>query len=343
MKVISFFNNKGGVGKTTLAANVAAHFAIALGKRVLFVDCDPQCNSTQLILGEDALPELYETESESHKTVADTVQPIRDGDSHIIDAVPFAPASQNRFGIDVLPGSPRFALVEDRLSQAWFEASGGEVPGLRKTNWFSALCQARGAEYDYVFVDLGPSLGSINRSVLLGSDFFLTPMGSDIFSLYGIRNIADWLKGWILKYEAGVKSAAVADAKAFEKYPIRPTVRIAKGYAGYTLQQYIARKTKDGQRPTRAFDDIISRVPAAINDNLGCYFAPGLSGKTARLGVVSHMYSLIPLSQSVASPIRSLSKKDGLVGSQFKQARDYSDIIKDVAVSLASVIDGGGK
>jgi cellulose biosynthesis protein BcsQ len=49
------FNNKGGVGKTTLTGNVAAHFATKLHKQALLIYCDPQCNSTQLLLSDDEI------------------------------------------------------------------------------------------------------------------------------------------------------------------------------------------------------------------------------------------------------------------------------------------------
>lgn len=60
MKSIAFFNNKGGVGKTTLLCNVAAFLAIEMKKKVLVVDADPQCNATQLMLGEEDVFELYD-------------------------------------------------------------------------------------------------------------------------------------------------------------------------------------------------------------------------------------------------------------------------------------------
>ncbi|MCE0559120.1 ParA family protein [Motilimonas sp. E26] len=53
MITLAMFNNKGGVGKTTLTCNVAAFIAQRMKKRVLIVDCDPQCNATQLIMGEE--------------------------------------------------------------------------------------------------------------------------------------------------------------------------------------------------------------------------------------------------------------------------------------------------
>lgn len=60
MQSVAFFNNKGGVGKTTLLCNVAAFLALERGKRVLVVDADPQCNATQLMLDEVDVFELYD-------------------------------------------------------------------------------------------------------------------------------------------------------------------------------------------------------------------------------------------------------------------------------------------
>lgn len=77
MKSVSFFNNKGGVGKTTLTCNLAFTFAKDFGKRVLIVDCDPQCNSTILILGEEISYELYSNDQKSsHKTILNILGPF---------------------------------------------------------------------------------------------------------------------------------------------------------------------------------------------------------------------------------------------------------------------------
>lgn len=60
IRTISFFNNKGGVGKTTISTNVAHYFS-QRGQRVLYVDCDPQCNATQLMLTTKQCEEIYGT------------------------------------------------------------------------------------------------------------------------------------------------------------------------------------------------------------------------------------------------------------------------------------------
>ena len=59
MKAISIFNNKGGVGKTTVLCNLAAYFQIYLGKKVLVIDGDPQCNTTTYVLDEEQFMNVY--------------------------------------------------------------------------------------------------------------------------------------------------------------------------------------------------------------------------------------------------------------------------------------------
>lgn len=121
MKSVAMFNNKGGVGKTTLLCNLAAYLAKSLDMRVLVVDCDPQCNSTQLIMGESFAARFYwdDNHHEPCTTIADILQPIQDGDSSIsINFEPIA-AAENRFGVDLVAGHPGLSFLEDKLSAAW--------------------------------------------------------------------------------------------------------------------------------------------------------------------------------------------------------------------------------
>ncbi|HHA2819942.1 TPA: ParA family protein [Stenotrophomonas maltophilia] len=59
LKAIAVFNNKGGVGKTTLLCNLAAYLAKRKGLKVLVVDADPQCNATQSVLQPDSVEKIY--------------------------------------------------------------------------------------------------------------------------------------------------------------------------------------------------------------------------------------------------------------------------------------------
>jgi cellulose biosynthesis protein BcsQ len=104
---ISLFNNKGGVGKTTLTCNIAAHFALELRKRVLLVDCDPQCNTTQLVLDDETTQKLYRIRDGRSKTgtILDVVRPLQVGDAAIDSNVSPILASTHRFGVDLLAGT----------------------------------------------------------------------------------------------------------------------------------------------------------------------------------------------------------------------------------------------
>jgi cellulose biosynthesis protein BcsQ len=326
---IAMFNNKGGVGKTTLTCNLASHFATVKKAKVLIIDCDPQCNATQLIMGLNYASDLYwNVDSINHyTTISDILQPIEDGDASIIDKISPIPKEKNRFNVDLIAGHPRLSIIEDKLSEAWQQLLSGDLGGIRKSNWNTLLSKKIESEYEYVFYDLGPSLGSINRSVLIGCDFFITPMGSDIFSILGVRNIASWLQSWIVFYENGIHLCEQTSPNKINQFGLPLVLPIKKGYLGYTIQQYIT-KTKDGiRRATKAYEDIINIVPTEVYNSLNIRSNSKLDKEAIKLGDVPHLYSLIPLGQSNASPILKLNSSDGLVGPQFKQQEQYGQLL----------------
>lgn len=335
MRVISFFNNKGGVGKTTLTGNIAAYFALAMSKRVLIIDCDPQCNITQFVIGDSKAIDLYwpggtQKDETKVKTILDMVQPILDGDAAINKSIKPIQARTNRFGVDLLPGHPRFSLLEDPLSLAWTELPSGKAGGFRVSNWLRAYLETVRPHYDIVFVDVSPSLGSLNRSALLACDYFVAPLGADAFSLLGIRNISRWMSGWIEYYKVGLEQSQRLNPGALERFEIPREIPIEKGFIGYTLQQYIAKSKAGERRPTRAYERILSDIPYEINSFLA-QFSDHSIQENLHLGDVPNLYSLIPLAQSSNAPIIALKAKDGLVGNQFNQAATYRGIINSLA------------
>ncbi len=344
MITLAMFNNKGGVGKTTLTCNVAAYLATRLKKRILVVDCDPQCNATQLIMGEEYATNLYFTDQANNSitTITDILQPIEEGDSSISSDIVPIKSSENRFGIDLIPGHPSFSIIEDRLGAAWHDLQGGDLGGIRKTNWNTFLREKIKNQYDYVLYDLGPSLGSINRSVLIGCDKFMTPMGTDIFSILGIRNISSWLSSWGDRYENGLKLCEKNSPGRLATFDISSDLSIAHGYVGYTMQQYITKSKGGVRRPTKAYEKIIGNVPGEIESSLSSYLSESMSLSTLQLGDVPHLYSLIPLAQSVSAPLFELTNKDGLVGSQGKQRQVYEEILASICGHLLKNIEAGG-
>ena len=330
MKTVAIFNNKGGVGKTTFCANLAAHMALKHGKRVLVLDLDPQANMTHYMLGSDLAGEVvahyYDKDVEkTHNTIVDVFEKYDLGESAINENV--KPIKCERYGADVLPGNPFLASYEDILSKKWNELSDPDsVSGLRVSNWVYTLLKSFADNYDYTFIDLSPSLGAINRTALLASDCFVAPMSCDIFSLIGIANIQQWIDKWVKYYDERRQRFASEKTTAWNtiKDTIKPRVTVNSGFTGYTLQSYISRKDAQGnKRTTYSYQRIIDNIHPEILSKLGGYRISGISDEGLNLGEIPHMFGILALSQFVGAPIMSLNSSDGMAGSQYTQARSY--------------------
>ncbi len=194
------FNHKGGVGKTTLTVNVAAALA-ALGKRILLLDADPQCNLSSYLLEESVLDDLLDhSDGPSGGTVWSAILPVSEamGDVRIVN--PIELSIKNLF---LIPGDIRLSEFEQDLGTMWNECIQRRVKGFRGTSSLSKLvnevCSAH--DIDYVFYDCGPNIGSLNRAVLLDCDSFIIPVACDLFSLRALRTLGRTLSSWISEWD----------------------------------------------------------------------------------------------------------------------------------------------
>ncbi|ULL13088.1 ParA family protein [Paenibacillus sp. H1-7] len=339
---LCFFNNKGGVGKTTLTCNIASYLATVHRKRVLIVDTDPQCNATQYILSFDDTEDLFGSKSEN--TVLDVILPLEEGNANInFEIVPIK-QEFNRFNVDLLPGHPKIALFEDKFSRAWLDLN-NDIGALRTTNWCYQLNSYFSDDYDIIIYDVGPSLGALNRTILLGCDFFVSPMGCDTFSIMGINNISDWLRDWHALYAANLGFIKERKPELVEKYEadLVNSINSQSKFIGYTIQQYIVTRSSGSRaRPTKAFEKILEKIPGEVSSNLNRFTPEKLDENKLRLGDVPHLYSLVPLSQSANTPIFLLEGKDGLVGSQYAQLNNYKEMIDSITHNLLENIKESG-
>jgi cellulose biosynthesis protein BcsQ len=324
MQSIAFFNNKGGVGKTTLLCNTAAFLAIHLKKKILVVDADPQCNATQLMMADDDVFALY-NDPESF-TIHSIIHPLSLGKGYSEN---LKPIRIENYGVDLIPGDPRLALKEDLLSKDWQDAIAGDIRGLRTSFLFYEFL-TRCKDYDLVLFDLGPSLGSINRSVLLGSDFFVSPMSIDIFSLKAIENISIALVEWRKRLKSGIGQV---DKTLKDDIPSGKPFDIK--FSGYVAQQYIQKTTSSGhKRAVVAYENIMKRIPKTISTFLVTKLQPNVKDIRYEIGTIPNLYSLIPMAQTAHKPVFALKAKDGVRGAHFNKVREAQEIFRGVTTQL---------
>lgn len=297
MESIAMFNNKGGVGKTTLLCNLAAYLCKARQKKVLVIDADPQCNSTTYALDED---EFYDVYYEPKRfTIADIVPSIEDGAGYIRK---YEITKSKYFGFDMIPGNPKFATSEDFLASEWKDVKSSDLRGIKSTMLFIhflTLCNG----YDYVFFDMGPSLGAINRSILLACDYFITPMSSDVFSLLALGNIGSSISSWSKLFNKGILELDEDKKRSLDGMRQRCEIE----FLGYVEQQYIMKYTGGTARAVRAYDEI-----------------------NYKIGSIPNFYSLVPMSQTAHKPIFELSACDGVVGAHYQKVKAFESLMNAI-------------
>lgn len=196
---ISIYNHKGGVGKTTLSVNIAATLA-SLGKKILLVDSDPQCNLTSALVNDDTANKLMDqSEGKMGRTIWTALLPVLNGTGpHKIVKPINTPVS----GLRLLPGDIRLAEFEVALGDFWTECFKRQLRGLIATNALSelvnGLCEEN--DFDYVFYDTGPNIGPLNRIILLDCDHFIVPTAMDLFSVRALKTLGYTLKNWIIDW-----------------------------------------------------------------------------------------------------------------------------------------------
>ncbi|MBK8454544.1 MAG: AAA family ATPase [Thiofilum sp.] len=331
--VLTFFNNKGGVGKTSLIYHLAWMFA-NLRKRVVIIDLDPQANLTAAFLDEDQIETLWNN-STSGSTIYQCVKPLV-GVGDIAEPILQTIATD----LYLLPGDVSLSGYEDELSKEWPNSMGDNnlyrPMRVLSSFWQVMHMAARKVQADIILVDIGPNLGAINRSVLIATDYVVIPLGADLFSLQGLRNLGPTLRSWKSLWQKRLNNWK--DSREAHQYP---DFRLPIGQMkpiGYLCQQPIMRLG----RPVMAYDKWIKRIPtvyreAVLGENTPAEMAQ--ADDPYCLATIKHYRSLIPLAQEHHKPVFALTPADGAIGSHANAARDALSDFKHLATKIAQQIN----
>lgn len=278
MKIISVFNNKGGVGKSTLTYHLGNALA-ELGHKVLLVDLDPQCNLTICAMMEEQLHQIWGEEdpfiddfesasqntdiSGSTRSIHYILKPAEDGLSEPTTLPPSFNIADN---IDLIPGRLSLHKYENRIAERWSGVYQGDNLSIRTITNIRNVCRRYAEEnsYEYVLIDTSPSLGILNKVIISTVDGFFIPAQPDMFSLYGIRNIGSALQLWQSEFNS-VYSLISEEKRS--KFPVNFVQ-----FLGYTI--YNAKKYTRDNEPFNEYNlaqahyQYVSRIPQTIMQNI---------------------------------------------------------------------------
>lgn len=305
MKSLVLFNNMGGVGKTTLTFQLA-HMMARMGRRVVALDCDPQCNLSAILLSEDELFDLWAQEAQD-RTVSDCVELVRRGKGEVRKPQ----LTRVDSNLWLLPGKLDLSRFEQTLAEEW--AKKADTNNERALDVTTALdhlsnLAARAVNADIVLFDIGPNLGALNRATLLACDAVIVPMAPDLFSLQGLRNVGPslraWRKEWHLVRERHMEDRPQADYPPHEFRPI-----------GYIVQQHLAR----ADRPVSGYATWAAAIPSVFHKEVlrdEANIPASVDSDPFCIASVKHFSSLVPLAQQARKPLFDLKKADGIGGGQ---------------------------
>lgn len=313
MKIVTLYNHKGGVSKTTTTFNLAWLLA-AQGKSVLLVDADPQCNLTELALAStiEALDAAAEENGTEPQDLAGTslrqiLEPRLQGAVAEID-VNSIETNKVKENLELIRGSVDLSELEDEFAEAHVQRFATKTHLRRNYVALADMLQRLAADrgYDYVFIDVGPSSGALTRACFLACDAFFVPVAPDRFSVQAIRTVSSIISRWIAEH------AEIYDDYLSLGLPVRPGKPV---FLGAVVQAF---KVYRG-RAKRAYQFWIDRIPERIQEylvpSLGRFSSPArpLVGCDAEQCIAAELPdfgTLAPLAQQLGKAVYAITQAD---------------------------------
>jgi chromosome partitioning protein len=339
--VLALFNHKGGVSKTTTAFNLGWSLA-NLGKRVLLIDADPQCNLTGMGLsfsGRNDFDRFYEKNKAIN--LFEALRPAFDALPVKLKHVECFEISK-RPGLFLLPGHVRIADYDIPLGVA-HELSGSfgvmkNLPGA-----VAALMRetARELKIDYILVDLSPAISSLNQNFFMASSHFIVPCNPDYFCSLAIDSLAEVLPKWA-EWPDKARTSGIFQGAA---YPITTHKPL---FLGTVNQRFRPRYGA----PASAFQLWIDRINKKVDKELvpmfrrhkmllpaGLYPKTCVNGEPYNLANIADFNSLIARSQDHNVPIFELTDNQlETVGTVLDNMKTSRDQFKKLFTTLAKSV-----
>ena len=221
-KIISFANQKGGVGKTTSAVNIAASLGV-LGYKVLLIDLDPQGNATSGV-------------GSMKKALKSTVFDMLTTDTSV-DAVTIKTKYDN---LSVVPAHTTLARAEYELG----DIENGEYVMKKKL-------EAVRAKYDYIIIDCPPSLGMLTVNAMTASDGVVIPMQCEFFALEGLSQLMFTISRIKTHYNKALNVTGILITMHNSRLILSMQVinELRKHYADKLFETTISRNVKVSEAP----------------------------------------------------------------------------------------------
>lgn len=321
MKTIAFFNNKGGVGKTSLVYHVAWMFG-EMGIKVIAADLDPQANLSSMFLDEDRLEELW-PDADHSQSILGAIKPILRGLGDVQQ--PHVEEVADNVGLVV--GDLGLSTFEDKLSDSWPKCHNRDEAAFRTMSAFhrglALAAEQQGA--DVVLIDVGPNLGAINRSAIIASEFVVIPLAPDLFSVQGLQNLGpalrDWRKTWSEMYSKNPNAEL-----SLPKGRMQPV--------GYVTLQPVMRL----DRPVKAYGRWMSRIPLKYREAVldeATTSSVAFDNDPHSLANLRHRQSLMPMAMEARKPMFFLKPADGAIGAHASAVNDCYWDFRRLATKIA--------
>lgn len=330
-RIVSVFNNKGGVGKSTICWNLADSLGNK-GKSVLLIDFDPQCNLSLAMLGESIFINTLPTQNTPYgTTIRSFLQRFLQSTGG--EEIFLHQAEHTNSNVHLVAGDFWMNVYADTLNV------GGDLLSGTGLSRYVALRQIikkatdkLGKDFDYVLVDLPPSFGALVRASFYSSDYYVVPCTSDNFSVYCVGLIGQMVPAFTKDWENGLSRFKDTNPQFSDFDNLGKPVFAGWVFNGFdtartrrTPDEIAAGVPEKDRRIILADQTMHDRIKTAINDDLVnnlnnkiTNYIPVISNPTPdyRIGDIEDANVLIQNSLWLSVPLGRLDAHDQVSGLQ---------------------------